>query len=355
MASYAHGLVDPDRNRRTAERERVAMTRQVVVAAGVARHQMERLRAPLSECGLEVIERFDLNDQVDEATLLEGLQDAWAVIAGSEPYPRPVVECLPSLRAIARWGSGYDRIDVEAATESGIAILTAPGANAEPVADCALLLMLACVRRLRAVEGAVRSGEWRRPEPTGDLTQATVGVIGLGAIGQAVARRLRGFDCRVLGTDPVADPAHCRQMGIELLSLEDLLARADIITLHVPRTSETCGLIGHRELALMRPGAIVVNTSRGEVLDEEALLVGLQSGRLGGAGLDVFAHEPLPPGHPLTQHENVVLSGHVASFTALGTQRTAEAVVENVQLAARGVLGAGCVNPDAWAQISQRA
>jgi phosphoglycerate dehydrogenase-like enzyme len=144
-------------------------------------------------------------------------------------------------------------------------------------------------------------------------------------------------------------------MGIELLSLAELLAQADIITLHVPRTSGTCGLIGHRELAVMRPGAIVVNTSRGEVVDEEALLVALQSGRLGGAGLDVFGQEPLPLGHPLTQHENVVLSGHVASFTALAAQRTAEAVVENVRLAARGVLGAGCVNPDAWAQISQRA
>jgi D-3-phosphoglycerate dehydrogenase / 2-oxoglutarate reductase len=331
------------------------MRRQVLVTAGVARHQIGGLCAGLSDCGLEVVERFDLDDLADEATLLEGLSNAWAVIAGSEPYPRSLVERLPSLRAIARWGSGYDRIDVEAATQCGVAVLTAPGANAEPVADCALLLMLACVRRLRTVDAVVRSGAWRQPELTGDLTRATVGVVGLGAIGQAVVRRLRGFDCRVLGTDPAADPSDCREMGIELLSLTDLLAQADIITLHVPRTPATRGLIGARELGVLRPGAIVVNTSRGEVIDEEALLVALESGTLGGAGLDVFSHEPLPVDHPLTHFENVVLSGHAASFTALAAQRTAESVVENVRLAARGFLGDGCVNPDAWAQIRQRA
>ena len=330
------------------------MTRQVVVTAGVARHQMGALRSPLLDCGLEVVERFDLDDLADEASLLEGLQDAWAVIAGSEPYPRSVIERLSSVCAIARWGSGYDRIDLEAATQSGIAVLTAPGANAEPVADCAMLLMLACVRRLRSVDAAVRSGTWRRPELTGDLTGATVGVIGLGAIGQAVVRRLHGFGCRVLGSDPAAVRSDCREMRIELLSLMDLLAEADIITLHVPRTAATRGLIGRDELAVMRPGAILVNTSRGEVIDEDALLDALQCGRLGGAGLDVFRQEPLRVAHPLTQIDNVVLSGHAASFTALAAQRTAESVVESLREAALGVLGAGCVNPDAWAHVSQR-
>lgn len=330
------------------------MTRQVVVTAGVARHQMDELRAPLGDSGLEVVERFDLDDGADEASLLQGLQDAWATIAGSERYSRSLLERLPLLGAIARWGSGYDRIDVPAATDCEVAVLTAPGANAEPVADCALLLMLACVRRLRAVDAAVRSGIWRRPELTGDLTGATVGVIGLGAVGQAVVRRLHGFSCRVLGSDPAADPSHCAEMGIQLSSLRDLLAEADIITLHVPRTSATRGLIGRRELAVMRPGAIVVNTSRGEVIDEAALLDALQGHRLGGAGLDVFSQEPLPVGHPLTQIDNVVLSGHAASFTALAAQRTAEFVVENLREAARGVLGAGCVNPGAWARVSQR-
>lgn len=316
---------------------------------------MDRLRAPLVDCGLDVVERFDLDDRADEALLLEGLQNAWAVIAGSELYARSVVERLPSLCAIARWGSGYDRIDVEAATQCGVAVLTAPGANAEPVADCALLLMLACLRRLPAVDAAVRSGTWRRSELSGDLTGATVGVIGLGAIGQAVVRRLHGFGCRVLGSDPAADPSHCREMGIELLSLTDLLANADIISLHLPRTAATQRLIGPGELAVMRPGAIVVNTSRGEVIDEDALLDALRCGRLGGAGLDVFTQEPLPVGHPLTQLDNVVLSGHAASFTGLAARRTAESVVENLREAARGVLADGCVNPDAWAHASQRA
>jgi D-3-phosphoglycerate dehydrogenase / 2-oxoglutarate reductase len=321
------------------------MGRQVIVTAAVAQHQMARLR-PLTDAGLDVVERFDLDDAGDQAALLAGLEGAWATIAGSEIYSGTLLQQLPDLAAIARWGSGYDRIDVRTATDQGIAVLTAPGANADPVADCAVMLMLACVRQLRAVDASVRSGAWRQPELTGDLTGATVGVVGLGAIGRAVVRRLRGFDCRVLGSDPAADPADCRQAGIELLDLPEVLSQADIVTLHAPRTSATHGLIGARELASMPSGAIIINTSRGELVDEDALVAALERGHLGGAGLDVFVHEPMSPNHRLTLLDNVVLSGHAASFTALAARRTADAVVDALLKLTRGTLAAGCINPE---------
>jgi D-3-phosphoglycerate dehydrogenase len=321
------------------------MRRLVVVTAAVARHEMARLR-PLADAGLDVVERFELDDVSDQAALLAGLDGAWATIAGSETYSRTLLEQLPDLAAIARWGSGHDRIDVRTATGQGITVLTAPGANADPVADCAVMLMLACVRRLPAVDAAVRSGAWRQPALTGDLTGATVGVVGLGAIGRAVVRRLLGFSCRLLGSDPAANLADCRQAGVELLALPDLLSRADIVTLHAPLTSSTRGLIGARELASMRNGAIIINTARGGLVDEDALVAALEQGHLGGAGLDVFVHEPMPPGHRLTQLENVVLSGHAASFTALAARRTADAVVDGLLQLTRGTLPAGCVNPE---------
>jgi D-3-phosphoglycerate dehydrogenase / 2-oxoglutarate reductase len=321
------------------------MRRRVVVTTAIARTEMARLRL-LSDAGLDVVERFELDDQSDPEVLLAGLEGAWAAISGSETYSRTLLERLPDLSAIARWGSGYDRIDVRTATAQGIAVLTVPGANADPVADCAVMLMLACVRRLRAVDASVRSGAWRQPGLTGDLTGATVGVVGLGAIGRAVVRRLRGFDCRLLGSDPVADPAECRGAGIELLPLPDLLSQADIVTLHAPRTPSTHGLVGARELALMPSGAILINTSRGELVDEDALVAALERGHLAGAGLDVFGHEPLPPSHRLTKFGNVVLSGHAASFTALAARRTADAVVDALLQLNRGTLAAGCVNPE---------
>lgn len=323
------------------------MGRQVVVIASSAKHALSWLE-PLADAGLDVVERFDLDDVRDETTLAAELREAWATVAGSETYSRALLERLPRLTAIVRWGSGYDGVDVSAASDQGIAVLTAPGANADAVADCAVMLMLACVRELRSVDAAVRSGVWRQPGLTGDLTGAKVGVVGLGAVGRAVVRRLHGFDCRVLGSDPGADPAACREFGIELLPLTDLLPQADIVTLHAPLTPATHGLIGARELASMPSGAIIVNTARGELVNQDALVAALKRGHLGGAGLDVFTPEPLMPGHPLTQFDNVMLSAHAASFTKLAARRTADAVVNGLLQLTTGTLVPGCVNPEAW-------
>ena len=324
-----------------AERPRV-----VLVSLG-AYHGRARLRT-LEAAGFELIERFDLDNVRDESVLVEAFEGAFATVAGSESYTRGVLTRLPDLRAIARSGVGYDAIDVEAATHCGIVVLTTPGANAESVADCALMLMLASRRRLLVVDGATRDGRWRLPESAGDLAGATVGIVGLGAIGRAVARRLAGFGCRLLAVEPYPDEEFCAAHEIELVSLEELLPRADVVTLHAPLLPETHYLIGERELALMKPDAVLVNTSRGGAVDEKALIAALDSGLLSGAGLDVFEHEPLSADHPLTRLPNVVLSAHSASFTRLGVDSTADAVAQNLLEVAAGRLPRGCVNPDAW-------
>jgi D-3-phosphoglycerate dehydrogenase / 2-oxoglutarate reductase len=319
--------------------------RILLISAGT-RHTRDRLQ-PLQAAGFDLIGHYELDNTRNEALLAGALDGAWATIAGSEAYTRTVLESAPSLKAIARFGVGYDRIDVPAATERGVVVLTAPGANAESVADLALTLMLACLRRLPGVDQAVRSGEWRLTTLSADLASATVGIVGLGRIGRAVARRLTGFGCRILAAESEPDLEFCARLDIELGALDELLPEVDVLTLHVPLTAETRHLIGARELAVMRPEAVIVNTCRGGVIDEAALIDALESGRIGGAGLDVFEVEPLPVGHPLTRLPNVVLSGHAATFTRLSVQRITDAVVASLLDFHGGRLPSGCVNPQA--------
>jgi D-3-phosphoglycerate dehydrogenase / 2-oxoglutarate reductase len=319
--------------------------RILLISAGT-RHTGDRLH-PLEAAGFDLVQHYELDNTRNEALLANALDGAWATIAGSEAYTRTLLEQAPSLRAIARFGVGYDGVDVPAATELGVVVLTAPGANADSVADFALTLMLACVRRLRAVDEAVRSGEWRRTELAGDLASATVAIVGLGRIGRAVATRLNGFGCRIVAVESQPDLDFCGRFGIELAALDEALAEVDVLTLHVPLTAETRHLIGARELALMRPTAVVVNTSRGGVVDEAALIEALADGRIGGAALDVFEEEPLPVNHPLSRLPNVVLSGHAATFTRLSVQRITDAVVAGLLALHGGRLPSGCVNPEA--------
>ena len=229
-------------------------------------------------------------------------------------------------------------------------MLVTPGAAAEAVADFALALILAAVRRLLVLDRSVREGRWRPPGLSGDLGGATVGIVGLGRIGGAVARRLHGFGCRLLAFEPLPDSGLCESLGIECVDLEQLLARADIVTLHAPLLPETRHVIAAGELALMKPTAVLVNTSRGALVDEPALVDALAEGRLAGAALDVFESEPLPTDHPLLRLPNVLVSGHAATFTRGGVERTIAIAVENLLEVAAGRLPPGRVaNPDAWA------
>ncbi|HEY3614524.1 MAG TPA: NAD(P)-dependent oxidoreductase [Gaiellales bacterium] len=320
--------------------------RRIVVTTEGARDSAAALAA-LAAAGAGIESRHDLGDGHDPAALSAGLNGAWAVVAGSERYTAEVFAAAPSLAAIVRFGAGYDAIDLAAATAAGVAVAITPGANAEAVADMALALMLACLRRIPELDAAARAGAWRPPHVARDLAGATVAIVGLGAIGRAVARRLRGFGCTLLAVEPAPGSAGA-ELGVELCDLPSALRRADVVTLHAPVADPSRPLLGAGELALMQPHAIVVNTARGPLIDEPALVAALRAGRLGGAGLDVFAHEPLAAGHPLTTLPNVVLTGHASAFTRLAIERTGAAVVTALRALLAGDLPAGTLNPDAW-------
>jgi D-3-phosphoglycerate dehydrogenase len=237
---------------------------------------------------------------------------ASAAIVSTDPFDASVLGCLPTLRVIARTGVGLDSIDLEAATRSGVVVTRTVGALEETVADHALALMLAAVRRVVENDALVRRGGWDRAgalTPWG-LHGTCAGIVGLGRIGSAVARRLRGFGCVVLGADPYVESLP----GVELVTLDELFRRAQIVSLHVPLTAETRGLVDADRFGAMRPDAVLVNTSRGDVVDEAALIDALSTGRLRAAALDVFAEEP-PTTERLLELPNLVLSPHIAGLT----------------------------------------
>lgn len=267
------------------------------------------------------------------------------VVASTDPYDRSVLEATPSLRVIARVGVGIDSIDLEAATEMGVVVTITPGANGETVAEHTLALMLATVRRLVENDSSVRRGHWDRASSLtgGELRDKVVGLIGYGAIGRAVARRLDGFGVRVVVCDPAAEPAE----GVEILNLEGLLELADIVSLHVPLLESTRELIGKEELARVKPGAILINTARGALLDEPSLVEALESGHLGAAGLDVFAEEP-PRSTRLVSLPNVVLTPHIAGISIESIGRMLRSASHAVVDVLDGRMPHGVVNPESF-------
>lgn len=277
---------------------------------------------------------------------------AVAAIASTDPFDASVFAACPDLRIVARAGVGFDSIDMEAATQAGVAVTTTPGANWATVADHALALMLAVVRRVPEHDASMRRGEWNRAgELSGtDLTGAVVGLVGYGNIARLVAARLHGFDVELLAYDPAVASAE----GIQLVSLEELLERSEIVSLHVPLNEGTRAIIGARELARMREGAILVNTSRGGLVDESALYQALASGRLRAAGLDVFADEP-PVGSDLLGSPGVVLSPHVAGLSLGSMARMLESATTSVLELLRGELPSGLVNRTALDHPRNRA
>jgi len=310
----------------------------------------ERLREELADVpGIRVIARYGLAQARSDQELVHGLDGAWATVAGSERYTRGVLQATPELKAIFRFGTGSDAIDIAAATDAGVAVITTPAVNAEAVADLALALMLGCIRRLPERDAAVRTGAWRAGGPSRDLAGATVGVVGLGAIGQVVTRRLRAFGCRVLALEPYPDRAFCARYEVELTDLDAMLPQVDVLTLHAPLTDSSRRLIGARELSLLPRHAVVINTARGELIDQPALAEALRSGQIAAAGLDVFEREPVPPDDPILLAPNALLSGHVSSYTELGLSRMADAVLANLREVLAGKVPASCLNPDAWA------
>ena len=310
----------------------------------------EEILRLFEEAGVEVDLRPKLGTRSPDE-LVEIMEEAGAAVASTDPFDRTVLERLPRLRVIARTGVGLDSIDLETATRAGIVVTRTSGAHEETVADHALALMLAALRRVIENDASVRRGDWQRAgasTPWG-LHGRCVGIVGLGRIGSAVARRLHGFECDVIAFDPYVE----ERPGVSLVSLDQLFERADLVTLHAPSTPETRGLVDARRLRSMRPGAILVNTSRGELVDEGALVAALTSGGLAAAALDVFVAEP-PTTARLLELPNVVLSPHIAGLTAESVRElTVQAVTSALDVLA-GRPNPGIVNPEALAHPRQR-
>jgi glyoxylate reductase len=261
------------------------------------------------------------------------------------------MDSAPRLRIISQYAVGYDNIDVKAATERGIYVTNTPGVLTETVADFTMALMMAIARRVVEADKYIRQGKWKVGwHPLyflgTDLYGATLGIVGLGRIGSAVARRAKGFDMKILYYDVVRRENLEKELGAKFVDLDTLLKESDFVTLHVPLTPKTKDLIGERELKLMKPTAYLINTSRGKVVDEKALIKALKEGWIAGAALDVFYQEPTPPDNPLLELDNVVVAPHIASASLETRSRMAEIVAENLIAFKEGKKPPTLVNPD---------
>ncbi len=285
------------------------------------KHQVLISPSSFGDCGsdpLRILEEagFELKfnpyrRKLVRAEVVELAQGCHGLIAGVEPLDKEVLEKLPELRCISRCGAGLDNVDLNCARELGISVLNTPEGPTRAVAELAVGLTFALARAIPRRDRAMRAGRWDKS--LGMLIEGkTVGVMGLGRIGRAVALLFQSLGCRILGNDVRPDVSWAREHHVELVSFEELLKQADIVCLHVSLGANSVGLIGRPELALLKEGALLVNLSRGEAVDEAALIEALDSGRLAGAALDVFAQEPYRG--PLLRYDNVVLSPHVGSY-----------------------------------------
>ena len=304
---------------------------------------------PLAEAGLQILRDagVELRElQADERPRLAELLgdfDAIVVRSGTQ-VTAELLAAGEKLRVVARAGIGVDNVDVAAATERGVLVVNAPTANLISATEHTLGLMLALARNIPAATASVRAGEWDRKRFQGhELQGKTLGVVGLGRIGQAVAARARAFDMKVLAHDPYLDAAVGRRLDIEMLPLEELLSRADVVTLHLPLSDGTRNLIDADRLARMKPGALLVNCARGGVVDDAALLEALEEGRLAGAALDVFAQEP-PADLALAAHPRVVATPHIGAQTREAQERVATQTAHMLLAALDGSLAVTAVN-----------
>lgn len=288
---------------------------------------MERLKPP----GLELV----LLERDDDDERVAKVRDCEAIIAAATLLTRRTIEAAPKLRFVQHQGVGYhDTVDVPALIERGVRLAVST-AGTIGIAEHAVMLALAAARRLTFADPELRRGQWHanslRPVSV-ELAGKTVGYVGMGRIGQAAAERFSGFKTRGLYTDPVVRLPPEREAALDLqpASLERILDEADVVTLHLPLTAETRNLIGARELARMKPNSILINTARGGIVDEAALVEALKAGRPAAAGIDVFEIEPLPVGHPLTKLPNIVLTPHIAAGTWDSFVGKMESVLTNI-------------------------
>ena len=290
---------------------------------------------------------FDVRavDGTDRAALLRAIEDASAILIRSATLlDTEAIAAAPHLKVIARAGVGLDNVDIKAATEAGVMVVNAPTSNVISAAELAIGHLLSLARFIPDANASAKAGEWTRSKFTGvELYEKTIGIVGLGRIGTLVAQRLAGFGATLVAYDPYVTPARGQQLGVSMLGLDDLIATSDFITIHIPKTPETTGLIGADQFARAKPSLRIVNASRGGIIDEDALYAALKSGRIAGAGLDVFVHEP-PVGSPLLTLPNIVLTPHLGASTDEAQEKAGVSVARSVRLALDGELVPDAVN-----------
>jgi D-3-phosphoglycerate dehydrogenase len=305
------------------------MNERILVANIQLQRTLDVHRHRLDERHAELIVP-PVRQQLTEAELLELIPGIDGMVAGDDQVTRAVLERADRLRIVSKWGVGTDGIDLVAAAELGIRVTNTPGMFGDEVADVVIGYLVLLARHLHRMDSAVRAGEWAKPEGV-SLAGRTMGVVGLGHIGRAVARRALAMSMRVLGSE--VDPtnrASAEELGVQVVGLESLLAESDVISLNVPLTPDSRHLVDAGTLDLLRRGAWIINTARGGLIDEPALIAALRSGQVGAAALDVFEVEPLPVDSPLRAFDQVILGSHNASNTVEAGHRTSERAIDNL-------------------------
>jgi D-3-phosphoglycerate dehydrogenase len=292
----------------------------------------------ISHQGLSILEacpdlEVDYAPGLDPADLLDRIQDAHGlVIRSGTKVTRDVIDAAPDLRVIGRAGIGVDNVDLPAATARGIVVVNTPSGNNVTTAEHAIALLVSLARHIPQATASMKQGLWEKSAFTGtELFNRTLGLVGLGNIGRVVADRARGLGMRVIAYDPHLPDDVARKLEVELVDLEGLLSRADVISVHVPKTKETTGLLGAATFPHCKPGVLIINAARGGIIDEAALLDALESGQVGGAALDVFDVEPPGEDHPLVRHPRVICTPHLGASTEQAQLNVAIQVAEQVR------------------------
>jgi D-3-phosphoglycerate dehydrogenase / 2-oxoglutarate reductase len=293
-------------------------------------------------------------DGTDRPAFLTAIADADALLVRSATkVDAEALAASTRLKVVARAGVGLDNVDVPAATARGVMVVNAPTSNIVSAAEHAVALLLAAARHIPAADASLRAGKWARSALTGvEINGKVAGIVGLGKIGQLVAQRLAAFGVELIAYDPYVAPARAAQLGIELVSLDELLQRAELISIHLPKTPETLGLIGAEELAITKPGVIIVNAARGGLVDEAALADALRSGQVAAAGIDVYATEPTTDS-PLFGLPNTVVTPHLGASTTEAQDKAGTAVARSVRLALQGEFVPDAVNVQAGGLVAE--
>jgi len=312
----------------------------------------------IAEEGLAVLGRaaeVDVRLGLDRAALLEAIGEYDAlVVRSATKVNAELIAAGQRLRVIGRAGTGVDNIDVEAATQRGIVVVNAPASNNVAVAELAIGLLIGLARAIPQAHASLQGGRWERSKYVGwEVRGKTLGLVGLGRIGSEVARRARGLEMHVAAYDPVVSLDRAEQIGVELLTLDELLARADIVSIHVPLIDSTRNLFDAERIGRMKRGAYLINASRGGIVDEEALIAAIDAGQLGGAALDVFGQEPPPADSPIIHHPQIITVPHIGASTAEAQTSAGTDVAEGVAAALSGATPRYAVNapfvaPEAW-------